>query len=81
MGMGNTAKRVFGGLGGAVLLSAALAVPAFAEEGVTTMATTAPLNLRAGAGMGYSVVDVVPENTSVQVFGMTRPTAPCTTAT
>lgn len=63
-------KRALGGIGGAVLLSGAIAVPAFAVAGTTTMATTAPLRLRDAASMSSNVEDVIPTGTSVQVYGM-----------
>lgn len=66
------AKMLIGGLGGALVLSAAVAVPCFAEEGVTTMATTAPLNMRAAADINSNVMTTIPQGTSVQVFGMTQ---------
>lgn len=66
------AKLSCGAVCGAVLLTAAIAVPCFAEEGVTTMATTAPLNMRAGADINANVMTTIPQNTSVQVFGMTQ---------
>lgn len=72
MKLKKAAKFAFGGLGGALMLSAAIAVPCFAEEGVTTMATTAPLNMRAGADINANVMTVIPQGTSVQVFGMTQ---------
>lgn len=68
-----TVRLMLGGLGAAAMLTTVVAVPcAFAEEGVTTMATTAPLNLRAGADINSSIMDTMPAGTSVQVFGMTR---------
>ena len=66
------AKYLLGGMGGALVLSAAIAVPCFAEEGVTTMATSAPLNLRAAADINSNVITTMPAGTSVQVFGMTQ---------
>lgn len=65
-------KTTLAGFGAAVLLSVGLAVPAFAaNEAVTTMATTAPLNLRDASSLNGAVVDVMPEGTSVPVYGMT----------
>ena len=72
MKLNKATKAAFGGLGSALMLSAAIAVPCFAEEGVTTMATTAPLNMRAGADINANVMNVIPQGTSVQVFGMTQ---------
>ena len=73
MKMMRTAKLMLGGLAAAVMLTTAVAVPcAFAEEGVTTMATTAPLNLREGANINSNTMDTMPQGTSVQVFGMTQ---------
>ncbi|MCH3943396.1 MAG: SH3 domain-containing protein [Atopobiaceae bacterium] len=64
-------RRTLVGMGGAILVSGAIAVPALAVAGTTTMATTAPLRLRSGASMGASVETVIPAGTSVQVYGMT----------
>lgn len=64
-------KKAIGGLGAALLLTASLTVTAFAAEEATTMATTAPLNLRDASSMNGTVLDVMPEGTSVPVYGMT----------
>lgn len=64
-------RGALGGIGGAVVLTCAIAVPAFAEAGVTTMVTSTALNMRSGASLSSSVEDVIPEGTSVQVFSMT----------
>ncbi|WP_080797034.1 SH3 domain-containing protein [Arabiibacter massiliensis] len=72
MKLKDIARLAFGTVGGAIVLTTAIAVPcAFAEEGVTTMATTAPLNLRDGASIDANIVTTMPQGTSVQVFGMT----------
>lgn len=71
MHMRSALRIILGGMGGAIALSCALAVPALAEAGVTTMATTAALNVRSDANINASVIDVIPEGTSVQVFSMT----------
>lgn len=55
----------------ALILSMGMAITTFAaDEQVTTMATTAPLNLRDATGLYGNVLAVMPENTSVQVFSM-----------
>ena len=64
-------KTALGGFGAALLLTAGLATTAFASEAVTTMATTAPLNLRDASNINAGVIDVMPEGTSVPVYGMT----------
>ena len=67
-------KLTFGGLGCGIILALATFMTTFAaseKDGITTMATTANLHLREGAGTGYRSLAVMPENTSVQVFGMT----------
>lgn len=64
-------KATIASFGAAVLLSAGLSVAAFADEAVTTMATTAPLNLRDDSSLNGNVLDVMPEGTSVPVYGMT----------
>lgn len=66
-----TLKLLFGGLGAALLLSLGSFMTTFAADHVTTMATTAPLNLRSGVGTDTSVITVIPEGTSVEVFSMT----------
>lgn len=50
----------------------ALAAPAFAADSVCTMATTDALRLRSGEGTKYSVIDVMPKGTSVEVYGMSK---------
>lgn len=64
-------RAMVGGLAAALLLTAGWATTAFAAEKVTTMATTAPLNLRDSSSMDGAVVDVMPKGTSVPVYGMT----------
>lgn len=51
-------------------LGLAVAAPAFASDAVCTMATTENLNMRSGEGLKYSVVETIPANTKVEVFGM-----------
>ena len=70
-------KAAIASFGAAVLLTAGLATTAFADEKtaaeeVTTMATTAPLNLRDASSLDGNVMDVMPEGTSVPVYGMTE---------
>ncbi|WP_302389873.1 SH3 domain-containing protein [Eggerthella sinensis] len=64
-------KTALGGFGAALLLTAGMATTALASEAVTTMATTAPLNLRDASNINANVMDVMPEGTSVPVYGMT----------
>ena len=64
-------KTALGGFGAALLLTAGMATTALAPEAVTTMATTAPLNLRDASNINANVMDVMPEGTSVPVYGMT----------
>lgn len=71
MNVKRNARYAVGGFGAALVLTAAIAVPCFAAEGVTTMATTAPLNLRDGASINANIMTTMPQGTSVQVFGMT----------
>lgn len=66
-----TCKAMLGALGASVLLTAGMATTAFAAEAVTTMATTAPLNLRDASSLNGAVIDVMPQGTSVPVYGMT----------
>ena len=63
-------SKVIYGAAAAAMLSAAVAVPAFASDSVTTMATTAALNLRTGEGTGYPIITTMPKDTSVEVYGM-----------
>ncbi|MEG0418868.1 MAG: SH3 domain-containing protein [Gordonibacter sp.] len=72
MGIAKFCKATIGGLGAALLLTAGLATTAFAAETVTTMATTAPLNLRDASNINGNVMDVMPQGTSVAVHGMTN---------
>lgn len=69
-------KIVLGAIAASALLTAGLSLgtpaTAFAAEGVCTMATTAALNLRADASMQGKVVAVMPQGTSVEVYGMSR---------
>lgn len=61
------------GFASALILSLGMAVTCFAaDEHVTTMATTAPLNLRDATGLYGKVLAVMPKNTSVRVFSMTK---------
>lgn len=60
----------------ALILSLGTFITSFAKENstkeqVTTMATTANLNLRADAGLHGKVITVMPKGTSVEVFSMT----------
>ncbi|HIW77392.1 MULTISPECIES: SH3 domain-containing protein [Gordonibacter] len=71
MNKAKTCKAMLGALGASVLLTAGLATTAFAAEAVTTMATTAPLNLRDASSLNGAVIDVMPQGASVPVYGMT----------
>lgn len=69
-------KIVLGAIAASALLTTGLSLgtpaTAFAAEGVCTMATTAALNLRTDASMQGKVVAVMPQGTSVEVYGMSR---------
>ena len=70
------ARRTLAALAASAAIVAGLALgspaPAFAADGVCTMATTAALNLRDNASLQGRVIDVMPQGTSVEVYGMTQ---------
>ncbi len=72
MNFKKNALRTLSCLGTALMLSTSTLLPAFAaDDEVTTMATTAPLNMRDATGTYGNVITTIPEGTSVEVFSMT----------
>lgn len=63
-------KTALGGFGAALLLTAGMATTALASEAVTTMATTAPLNLRDAPSMDGTIIGSLPTGTAVNVHSV-----------